>query len=501
MSTKAVVPKFSSHPIVRLTKQAPNVILRSKMKVGETKTRSEKVNIGTGGSSIANVKIATHKAMDEGRRILKEERSKEIRLALKGPYSKLGSNCDMSTTEALLCPSPCVNAIRKLYEKNPVASYIKEKVVVNMGLSNYEFDRFLSKDNRNAQKMKDVFIYDTEISHEVIKNGNIISECVADARNLGNLRHDEGTPSVIDAWAKGLAKLSNVTVAHSIHGDDLDAAGLKLFHAVGKGAVNPPVLTVLEYIGDKSSSNTTALVGKGVTFDSGGLNLKPYGSMETMYQDKMGAMAVLGAFKAIASMKLKVNVVASVALAENAIGPDAYHPSSIIRSLKGSTVEIRNTDAEGRLILADTLTFIQNHAKLNKKVDTIIDVATLTGAIVMALGNDRAGIFSNDNKLVSNLTTTGLLVDEHVWPMPIGEEHRKAMKGTQSDLVNCGFERASGSSTAAAFLHHFVDSKIKWAHIDIAGPGCGGKASGCKPHGPQGFGVQLLTDYFRLKFM
>merc|ERR1712146_157537 len=169
---------------------------------------------------------------------------------------------------------------------------------------------------------------------------------------------------------------------------------------------------------------------------------------------------------------------------------------SIIKSLKGSTVEVTNTDAEGRLVLADALTFVQDHAKLKTRVDYVIDVATLTGACMVALGNERAGLFSNNYGMVDTLVIAGEEVLEPVWPLPITQEHSEKMKGSMSDLINCTADRYAGACTAAAFLEHFVNEGVQWSHIDIAGPGIGTKATAKDPAGAPGFGVQLLLRYF-----
>lgn len=332
-----------------------------------------------------------------------------------------------------------------------------------------------------------------------IRDGAIIGNAVNDARSLGNLRPDEGTPQFYERWMhKHIASIPNVRVRHVIRGRALKDQGLRLMHAVGRSAVHEPVLVVYEYRGNKASDAATALVGKGLTFDCGGMNIKPYGAMESMHQDMMGAAAVIGTLRAVAQLQLPVNVVAVAAFAENAIGPNAYLPSTIIKSLNGKTVEVLNTDAEGRLVLADALTFLQRKANLSVAPTSIVDIATLTGAIVIGLGNERAGIFSNHAHLLHDLMVSGARTHELLWPMPIGEEHTKAMKGGIADLTNAAEGRAAGSCTAAAFLQEFIEKGTLWAHLDIAGPGMGkDKATPQKPAGAPGFGVRLLVDYLQ----
>ncbi|CAJ1025142.1 Cytosol aminopeptidase family, catalytic domain containing protein, putative [Leishmania lindenbergi] len=333
---------------------------------------------------------------------------------------------------------------------------------------------------------------------QAVRTGEVIGHCVNDARNLGNLREDEGVPEFYVEWAKKYIIPEGIKVRKVLRGQQLEEAGLHLMYNVGRGSRYEPYLMVLEYVGNGRSSATTALVGKGVTFDCGGLNVKPYTSMETMHTDMMGAATALSTLKAIAKLQLPINVVAAVGLVENAIGPDSYHPSSIITSLKGLTVEVLNTDAEGRLVLADVLTYVQKYAPLEKKPTRIIDLATLTGAVVVSLGSRRAGLFSPSMTLANSLMSTGTRCGEELWPMPIGDEHKDMMKGGIADLINTAPGRQAGSCTAAAFLANFVEPEVQWAHLDIAGVAdVGDKPKGYEPAGVTGFGVQLLVDFLR----
>lgn len=331
-----------------------------------------------------------------------------------------------------------------------------------------------------------------------VRVGEVIGHCMNDARNLGNLREDEGIPELYVAWARRYMLPEGIRIRKILRGQQLADAGLQLLYNVGKGSRHEPYMMVLEYVGNRRSASSTALVGKGVTFDCGGLNVKPYPSMETMHTDMMGAAVSLATLKAVATLKLPINVVAAVGLVENAIGPDSYHPSSILTSLKGLTVEVLNTDAEGRLVLADVLTYVQRDAPLEKTPNKIIDLATLTGAIIVSLGSRRAGVFSPNGDLMQTLMRCGAQSGEEVWPMPIGEEHKTAMKGGIADLINCAPGRQGGSCTAAAFLSNFIEPGVQWAHLDIAGTSdSGDRPKGYEPAGVTGFGVQLLMDYLR----
>lgn len=387
-------------------------------------------------------------------------------------------------------------------------------------------------------------LIDTTLQAEV-ETGSIIGGAVNAARDIGNLREDEGTPEFYVQWMlkqMETQRLKGITVKKILRGVAIEEAGMHLLYNVGRGSIYEPCVMVLEYVGNRKSAESTALVGKGVTFDCGGLNVKPYGSMETMHTDMMGAAAVLTTLQAVAKLELPINLVAVVGLVENAIGPQSYHPGCILQSHKGLSVEVRNTDAEGRLVLADLFSYLYGqeetgrcHARLassaggrggtrgglarntrgggggapitprhlsfhlTKRPTSLIDLATLTGAITISLGHHRAGCFSNDGCFSDALMEAGSWCGEELWPMPIGVEHVRAVQGGMADLVNTPAGRGGGSCTAAAFLSHFVPSGVKWAHLDIAGPAdAGDKGKGIiHPPGATGFGVQLLMDYLR----
>jgi leucyl aminopeptidase len=248
----------------------------------------------------------------------------------------------------------------------------------------------------------------------------------------------------------------------------------------------------LSYEGNpENPQDVIALIGKGVCFDSGGLNIKT-AMMDLMYFDKGGACTTLGAFRGAVESGLKINLVLGLALVENFLGDNAYRPSDIIKSLKGITVEIGNTDAEGRLILADTMTWAQRQFKPN----TVIDVATLTGACMIALGYDTAGLFSNDDTLVADITEAGAFVLEPFWRLPINPEFRNAVKSDVADLTNLAkMSPFGGASTAAAFLENFVEPGVKWAHLDIAGAIYSAADKPNRPKGANGFGASTLLNY------
>jgi leucyl aminopeptidase len=259
--------------------------------------------------------------------------------------------------------------------------------------------------------------------------------------------------------------------------------------AVGQGSANKPRLMILEYRPAKMTKNTPTigLVGKAITFDSGGISIKPSEGMQDMKFDKSGGIAVLGAMRAIAQLKPKVRVLGIVPAAENMPSGLAYRPGDIITTYSGKTVEIHNTDAEGRMILCDAITYAEELG-----CQTIVDVATLTGACVVALGQKRAGVMGNDEKLIERLKEAAKKTGERIWPLPCDDEFVEAMKSKIADLKNTG-GKWGGACTAAAFLSQFI-KKAKWAHLDIAGVGVWG-ADETTAAGSVGFGVRLLTTF------
>ena len=303
------------------------------------------------------------------------------------------------------------------------------------------------------------------------------------ARFLGNERYD---PAQFSHAVQGIFQdLAGVTVQEVAATPDMG-----LLTAVGQGASVPPRLVVLEYRG-ATSSRPVALVGKGITFDTGGIHLKPSGYIEDMYLDKAGAAAVVGAIWTLHQLSSPVHVVGVLALAENAIGPQAVKPSALLRSLQGRTVEVGNTDAEGRLAMADAMTWVQTH----HQPSVLVDIATLTGSCIGALGEETAGLFFNKGgkRLARRIRRAGHQCGEEVWHLPITQEHRNCVKGKQADLTNSGDSKGGGASEAAAFLEHFAEG-MPWVHLDIAGPGAPSVARHYLPSGGTGFGAQLLAE-------
>jgi leucyl aminopeptidase len=281
------------------------------------------------------------------------------------------------------------------------------------------------------------------------------------ARTLGNLPSNICTPTYLAEQAKKLAREFKLE-AEVLERKDMEKLGMGAFLAVTRASHEPPKLIVLRYAGAAKSKAPLVLVGKGITFDTGGISLKPAAEMDEMKYDMSGAGSVLGALRALAGMKAPVNVVGIIPTCENMPGGHAVKPGDIVTTLSGQTVEILNTDAEGRLILCDALTYAERY-----KPETVINIATLTGACVIALGHVATGLFANDQKLADELREAGDDAWDRVWQMPLWEDYQEQLRSNFADFANIG-GRPAGSITAASFLARFT-RKQRWAHLDIAG--------------------------------
>ena len=323
-----------------------------------------------------------------------------------------------------------------------------------------------------------------------LANGIIIGKAQSCARTIANRPGNVINPPALAEIAKKLVKDTPSVTCTVFDQKQLTTEGMGGILAVGSGSVNPPRLIVMKYTPKKAAKGlpVVALVGKAITFDSGGISIKPSANMEEMKFDKSGGIAVMATLKAVAEMKLPVNVYALIPSAENLPSGSSYRPGDIITTYSGKTVEVQNTDAEGRMILCDAL-----HYAVKQNCDVIIDVATLTGACVVALGKYMAGLMGNDDKLIKQLQKAAEQSGEKVWHLPSSDEYAEEMKSKIADLKNVG-SRWGGASTAAAFLRQFVGEK-KWAHLDIAGMDMFEKPSEFAAEGSSGFGVRLLTTY------
>ncbi len=281
------------------------------------------------------------------------------------------------------------------------------------------------------------------------------------ARTLGNLPPNICTPAYLAGEAHKLARQFKLGI-QVLERRDMEKLGMGALLAVSRGSQQPPKLIVLRYAGGAKKAKPVVLVGKGITFDTGGISLKPAGEMDEMKFDMSGAGSVLGALRALAGMKAPVNVVGVVPTCENMPGGAATRPGDIVKTLSGQTVEILNTDAEGRLILCDALTYAERF-----QPEVVVDIATLTGACVIALGHVATGLFANDDKLAGELRAAGDDAWDRVWPMPLWEDYQEQLRSNFADMANIG-GRPAGSVTAACYLSRFA-RKLRWAHLDVAG--------------------------------
>ena len=372
----------------------------------------------------------------------------------------------------------------KLKSANIFVVFEEEAAVEGLALSSYAFDALKSK--KTSVVLSSIGVIGAE-NEKGIRDRVRLAQAVHFSRDLVNGNADDVTPQYLASVAKELGKHSKVTT-EVFDKKRIEKEKMGLLLAVNQGSHREPHLLIVSYKGAEKSKDHTIVVGKGVTYDTGGLNLKPTGSMEEMKVDMGGAAAALGVIKAATLLNLKVNVTAVVPTTENAIGPHSYKPGDVYTAYSGKTVEIFNTDAEGRLILADALAY----ACKNLKPTRIIDFATLTGAIVICLGQERSGLFSNNDALSKNLEDAGEKTGDKVWRLPTDSEYLELLKSDVADIKNCA-KREAGSITAAKFLEEFV-GKTPWAHVDIAGT--------CYLNGPRryhstkasGAGVRLLTQ-------
>jgi leucyl aminopeptidase len=326
--------------------------------------------------------------------------------------------------------------------------------------------------------------------------GSVIAAATNLARDLSNEPGSVHTPAWMARRARALGRESGLKVSVLAEAQ-LAREKMGGILAVGRGSANPPRLIVFEHGAAPAARArrgrkrpTIALVGKGITFDTGGISLKPAASMVEMKHDMSGGAAVFGAMRAIAELKLPLHVVGVVACAENKPDGNAYLPGDIVTTSSGKTIEVINTDAEGRVVLSDAL-----HYATRYEPDAIVDLATLTGACVVALGSACCGLMGNDERLISKVRSAGDRSFERAWPLPLWDEHRRQIKGTVGDLKNTG-GREAGALTAAAFLSHFV-GEIPWAHLDIAGTAWTTSGQPYCARGATGFGVRLLLELLR----
>lgn len=372
------------------------------------------------------------------------------------------------------------------------AEQVLELAAVGAGLARYQQTEFKSGPEKKESLTSIRFLGSgLKKGSAILQKAQIISEAVCLARRLGDCPGNILFPESFVLEAQSLAKPLKLKVAV------LDEKGLakekmNLIVAVGSGSSRPPRLLTIHYKGAKAAEKPVVIVGKGITFDSGGMSLKPSGSLEGMKTDMAGAAAVLATIVAAAKLELPLNLTAIMPLAENMPDGTGARVGDVYTSRSGQTVEITNTDAEGRLILAEALTWAGE-----MKPSVIIDVATLTGACAVALGDSCAGLFSNDRELEEALLNSSGTVGETIWPLPLLEDYESNLKSETADMVNAPGVPRGGAINAALFLRKFTPKSVPWAHLDIAGPGRTNKARPGFPAGASGFAVRTLLHFLQ----
>ncbi len=354
-------------------------------------------------------------------------------------------------------------------------------------LKSYSFDKYKTKKETRIISIsiagkKNIPSTQNQLKFKALEEGTFY------ARDLvsepGNILHP-------DEYSRRLKSLKKVGLKVTIFDKNkMKKLGMNALLGVGMGSVRGSYLVTMEWNGVKNNSKPLAFVGKGVTFDTGGYSLKPARFMEDMTYDMAGSAAVVGLMKSLALRKAKINAVGVVGLVENMVSGVAQRPGDIVKSYSGKTIEVLNTDAEGRLVLADALTYTEK----KYKPKFIVDLATLTGAIIVCLGSEYAGLFSNDDKLSKQIMDAGQKVEEKLWRMPLHKNYDKLMDSKNADMQNINYVGGAGSTTAAQFLQRFIINKTPWAHLDIAGMAFSKYGGALNSGGATGFGVRLLNQ-------
>lgn len=372
----------------------------------------------------------------------------------------------------------------------PIANYSAdwqlEQMILQLDNQLYQLLDFKKK-KAKPHSLEVIDFYLPNATDQGLKLGRAIASGIALTRNLANLPANVCTPTYLSEQASQLAKEFTSHMHCNVMGPkEMQQMGMGTLLAVAQGSAEPPKLIDIHYNGD-GEAPPIILVGKGITFDSGGLSIKPASAMDEMKYDMCGAASILGALKACALLKLPINIIGLIASAENMVSGTSIKPGDIVTSMSGQTVEIINTDAEGRLALADALTYAERY---NPKF--VIDVATLTGGVVVALGKIASGFMTQDEELAQLIEEAAKESNDRVWRMPLDEDYQDALDSPLADMINASFDRSASSVTAACFLSRFTE-KYRWAHLDIAGTAW----IGGKNRNATGRPVPLLTQIIR----
>lgn len=371
---------------------------------------------------------------------------------------------------------------------NPKRGHYLKALTEGLLSGSYRFDKYKSEAVKSEKLTVTVFNVIPNAA-AIIKEAAAICEAICHARDLANEPGNVINPETLADEAVQTAKKHNLQV-EVLSADAMRKLGMGAILAVGQGSRHEPKMVVLKYANGQDKPYV-AFVGKGITFDSGGISIKPSEGMGEMKDDMTGAAAVLGAMQAIAALQLPVNVIGVMACAENMPSGSAQRPGDIIKAGSGKTIEVDNTDAEGRLVLADAVWYA-----CRKGAAKVIDIATLTGAVSIALGEHTSGIISDDNTLAEEIKNAGRRVGEAWWQLPIVEEAKELLKSTCADIKNSG-GRPAGTITGGVFIGQFVDKGIPWAHLDIGGTSTAKKTAGHLPEGCTAFGTATLIELAR----
>ena len=452
----------------------------------------EKFNISTLKKHISSTEFIyisdLLKTKDHKKKIIPFEidsKRKIILVSLKKNFSNLdaqnlGAECYVILSESKIIEHNVNSDTILNKSKNLIGHFLH-----GMRLKSYKFEKYKTKKNKkdiivnvcgkNIPSLKD------QLKFRAIEEGSFYTRDLVS--EPGNVLHP-------DEYAKRLNSLRKIGLKINIFDEKkLKKLGMNTLLGVGQGSIRGSYLVTMEWNGLKDKSKPLAFVGKGVCFDTGGISLKPAKFMEDMTYDMAGSAVVVGLMKSLALRKAKINAVGVVGLVENMPGGNALRPGDILKSYSGKTVEVLNTDAEGRLVLADALTYTEQ--KFKPKF--IVDLATLTGAIIVALGSEYAGLFSNDDKLSKQLIDAGENVEEKVWRMPLNKNFDKLIDSKNADMQNINYIGGAGSTTAAQFLQRFILNKTPWAHLDIAGMAFSKYGGALNSGGATGYGVRLLN--------
>ena len=364
-----------------------------------------------------------------------------------------------------------------------------QKVIIGLEMSAYDMGAFKTKkEDINA------ITFDIVSTHEItsiLEEAKAIGETINRIKTLVDAPANQKTPEFLGQWAADSAK-DNHYKCTVLHKKELEEQGFDAVIAVGQGSANPPVVIVTEYMPKKGGAVDIGLVGKGITFDTGGLSIKPSTNLHYMKSDMGGAAVVLGVMELVAKLKLNINIVGVVVSAENAVDMNSYRPGDVIHSYSGKTIEIIDTDAEGRLVLADGLSYIIKEFQPKQ----VIDLATLTGSVVQTLGYSAAGMFTNNTEMAQTLSKIGFDTNERVWQLPLFSDYESDLHSDIADLRNYSGKPVAGAITAAKFLEAFTEDHKAWTHLDIAGVSFGDSPYS-KMKSASGYGVQLITNYIK----